>query len=543
MRKLSTLLALVLALSLAVIPALAEQADPFGKYDPAITVHFVRDTDDTLDANYFSQFPDKTMTDNLWTDLYRDELGIIVEYDWIVKGGDEYDQKLNIALATGEIPEFVSLEKPLQVKQLAEAGLIMPLDDVYEQYASELTKSVLMETGTAPFDAATIDGKLYALPEVDSTLMLADVIWIRTDWLEQLGLAEPKTMDELVAVMEAFCAADFDGNGVNDTIGMGIAKDLWAGLFGLRGFFNAYESYPTIWVEDENGQLVYGSTLPSTKDALAKLNEMHQKGLLDPEFGVKDGGKVAEATTAGKCGILYGAQWNSIYPLQSSYDLSGAQWKAIPIVSATGAPVKAQTAVGTVGWVVARADCEHPEALVKLFNMFLEKNWGETNENGVYYAPLDSESIWKLSPVVPTKPDKNIDAYMALEEARKTGDYSNVTGEAYSILKKLEAFEAGSEEGFAMWGWERIYGHGGAYGVLADYQEAGLLQNEMFVGAPTDTMTERMSTIEALQDEVFTKIILGEAPVDDFDKFVQDFYALGGTEITAEVNEWYQSVK
>lgn len=542
MRKLSLLLTLVLALSLAVVPAMAEQADPFGKYDPAITVHFVRDTDDTLDANYFSQFPDKTMTDNLWTDLYRDELGIIVEYDWIVKGGDEYDQKLNIALATGDIPEFVSVT-PLQVKQLAEAGLIMPLDDVYEQYASDLTKSVLMETGTAPFDAATIDGKLYALPEVDSTLMLADIIWIRADWLEQLGLPEPKTMDELVSTMEAFCAADFDGNGVNDTIGMGIAKDLWAGLFGLRGFFNAYESYPTIWVEDENGQLVYGSTLPATKDALAKLNEMYQKGLIDPEFGVKDSGKVAEATTAGKCGILYGAQWNSIYPLQSSYDLSGANWKAIPIVSATGAPVKAQTDVGTVGWVVARADCEHPEALVKLFNMFLEKNWGETNENGVYYAPLDSESIWKLSPVVPTKPDKNIDAYMALEEARKTGDYSNVTGEAYSILKKLEAFEAGSKEGFAMWGWERIYGHGGAYGVLADYQEAGLLQNEMFVGAPTDTMTERMSTIEALQDEVFTKIILGEAPVDDFDKFVQDFYALGGTEITAEVNEWYQSVK
>jgi len=31
--------------------------------------------------------------------------------------------------------------------------------------------------------------------------------------------------------------------------------------------------------------------------------------------------------------------------------------------------------------------------------------------------------------------------------------------------------------------------------------------------------------------------------VDDFDKFVEDFYKLGGTEITAEVNEWYQSVK
>ncbi len=543
MRKLSSLLIMLLVLSLAIVPAMAEEnPDPFGKYDPPITVRFVRDTDDTLDANFFSQYPDKTMTDNLWTDLYRDELGIIIEYDWIVKGGDEYDQKLNIALATGDIPEFVSVTA-LQVKQLAEAGLIQPLDEVYEKYAAPLTKEIMLETGTAPFDAATIDGKLYALPEVDSTLMLADIIWIRADWLEKLELAEPTTMDELIAVMEAFCAADFDGNGVNDTVGMGIAKDLWGGLFGMRGFFNAYESYPTIWVEDENGQLVYGSTLPTTKDALAKLHEMYEKGLIDPEFGIKDGGKVAEATTNDKCGILYGAQWNSIYPLQSSYDLTGANWKAIPIVSATGAPVKAQTSVGVTGWVVCREDVKHPEALVKLFNMFLEKNWGETNENGVYYAPLDSESIWKLSPVVPTKPDKNIEAFLALEEARATGDTSKVTGEGYSILKKLEAFESGSDEGFAMWGWERIYGADGAYGVLVDYQNAGLLQDNMFVGAPTETMTERMSTLDALQDEVFTKIILGEASIDEFDKYVSDFYTLGGTEITAEVNEWYASVK
>ena len=132
MRKLSSLLVMLLVLSMVFVPAMAEEADPFGKYDPPITVHFVRDTDDTLDANFFSQYPDKTMTDNLWTDLYRDELGIIVEYDWIVKGGDEYDQKLNIALATGDIPEFVSLTA-LQVKQLAEGVMDGMISGLKEQ--------------------------------------------------------------------------------------------------------------------------------------------------------------------------------------------------------------------------------------------------------------------------------------------------------------------------------------------------------------------------------------------------------------------------
>lgn len=542
MKKMASLLALILAVSLLFVGAVAEEGDPFGRYDETVVVRFVRDTDDTLDANFFSQYPDKTMTDNLWTDLYKELLNVEVAYDWIVKSGDEYDQKINITIAVGDIPEFVTVDT-LQVKQLAEAGLIMPLEDIYEQYATDFTKQVMLETGTSPFDAATIDGHLYALPNVDSTLMLADLIWIRTDWLKALNMEPPTTIDELIKIAEAFCKADFDGNGVDDTIGIGICKDLWGGLFGMRGFFNGFDSYPEIWVEDENGKLVYGSTLPGTRDALATLHDMYLKGLIDPEFGIKDSGKVAEATTSGKCGIQIGAQWNSIYPLQSCVDLNrDAQWQAFSIVSGTGKPIKAQTAVGTTGWTVVRSDVKHPEALVKMFNVFIDKNWGPNNENGVYYAPLDSESIWKLSPVVPTKPDKNIEAFLALEEYRATGDMTNVTGEAYSIFKKLEAFESGSEEGFALWGWERIYGAEGAYGVLADYQEAGILQNNMFVGAPTETMTSRMSTLQDLQDETFIKIILGESDISAFDQFVSDFYTLGGTDITNEVNEWYASL-
>ena len=181
MKKLCLILALMLAVSALAPCALAEdKPDPFGKYDEPVTVHFVRSTDDTLDANYFSQHPDKTMTDNLWCDLYRDTLNVIVDYDWIVKGGDEYDQKLNIALGVGDIPEFVNVNT-LQLKQLAEADLIMPLEDIYEAYASDFTKEIMLETGTSPFNAATINGHLYGLPNVDSTLMIADLLWIRTD--------------------------------------------------------------------------------------------------------------------------------------------------------------------------------------------------------------------------------------------------------------------------------------------------------------------------------------------------------------------------
>lgn len=155
MKKLCSVLALALVLCMLCSCALANEQ----KYDAPVTVHFVRSTDDTLDANYFSQHPDKTMTDNLWCDLYRDELNINVEYDWIVKSGEEYDTKLAAELAIGDIPEFVNVTA-LQVKQLYEAGLIMPLEDIYNEYATEQTKNVMLETGTSPFDAVTFDGHL-----------------------------------------------------------------------------------------------------------------------------------------------------------------------------------------------------------------------------------------------------------------------------------------------------------------------------------------------------------------------------------------------
>ena len=540
MRRLCIALTVLLAL-LTPAPSLGE-FDPFGKYDPPITVHFVRSTDDTLEANYFSQHPDKSMTDNLWLDLYRDALGIDVVYDWIVKYGEEYDQKLNITLASGEIPEFTNVST-VQLKNLAEAGLILPLEDIYETYAAPFTREVMEAEGTSPFDAATIDGHLYGLPNVDGTINQPHLLWIRTDWLDALGLQPPATMDELMDVMEAFVEADFDGNGEDDTVGLAFSRELWANFAGLQGFFNGFGAYPGIWVE-QDGELVYGSTLPGCREALEQLSEMYALGWIDPEFALKDSNKVARSTTESKCGVVYGQQWNSIWPLQSSYDRDRAhtQWQAFPIVGADGIAPKAQTAVATTSWTVVRRDVEHPEALVKLFNLFIEKCWGETNENDVYYAPLDSESIWKLSPVTPTNPNKNIDAFEQLEEYRRTGDASVVTGEGRSILAKLERYASGSDDGFALWGWERIYGADGAFGVLRDYRDADMLQDNLFVGAPTETMAERMDTIRLLQDETFTKIIMGESPIEAFDQFVEDFYSLGGDRITEEVNAWYRAL-
>lgn len=49
-----------------------------------------------------------------------------------------------------------------------------------------------------------------------------DVLWLRKDWLDNLGLEVPKTMEDLEKVLTAFVEEDPDGNGVDDTTGLTV---------------------------------------------------------------------------------------------------------------------------------------------------------------------------------------------------------------------------------------------------------------------------------------------------------------------------------
>ncbi|MDQ0113711.1 extracellular solute-binding protein [Paenibacillus harenae] len=516
------------------------QADsgPLSKYDPPIELSFVRESGGV--ESILEKLPNETIEDNRWTQLYEEELGIKIKYDWLVKGNDQYQQKLNVTLASGEIPDVIAVNA-IQLKQLTESGLIEDLTEAYDKYATPLTKDILSSEGTGPFDAATFDGKLMGIPQVLSSVDSAHYLWIRTDWLEKLKLDPPKSMADVLAISKAFAQDDPDGNNKKDTFGLGITKDLWGGAMALEGFFAGYNAFPNMWTEDANGKLVYGGIQPEMKEALLALQSMLKDGQIDKEFGIKDGGKVSEQFAAGKIGIQYGEQWNSLWPLQANVDNDpNAQWQAFPLVDLAGGATKVPAKFSTFTFFAVKKGVKHPEAVVKLFNMHLERNWGETADFEKYYMPPEAEGVWKLSPVTPAPPLKNLNAFHDIQAA--AGDNSKLKDEAKSIKAKLDEYASGTSEGRAMWGWERIYGPQGVYSVQDQYAKNNQFLMERFVGAPTETMIERKSTLDKLQNETIINIILGQ-PIEAFDKFVEDWKKLGGDAITTEVNDWYANKK
>jgi len=55
------------------------------------------------------------------------------------------------------------------------------------------------------------------------------------------------------------------------------------------------------------------------------------------------------------------------------------------------------------------------------------------------------------------------------------------------------------------------------------------------------TAVEKQADLNKLRNEVFVQIVMGKLPLEEFDRFVEQWLDMGGRQITEEVNEWYKS--
>ncbi|SFI76555.1 putative aldouronate transport system substrate-binding protein [Paenibacillus sp. UNC496MF] len=519
----------------------AAEADPYlGKYDPPITLTSVRIINDT-----FKFMEGQTIDNNMWTKALEDKLGIKIKYDWVVSGdqpGGQGEQKMNVSIASGDLPEVIPVNAK-QLQQLQDAGELEDLTAVYDKYASPFLKEILNQDGPAALSSATFGGKLMAIPNTGSSMDGAAMIWIRTDWLQKLGLEPPKTMADVLKISDAFTNQDPDGDGKKNTYGIAMNKDLYGGFADITGLLNGFHAYPKQWIKDASGNLVYGSVQPEMKQALGALQELYKKGQIDKEFGVKDGGKEAELTTSGKIGMEFGQMWNPLFPLvDNKKNDPNAQWQSFPLVSNDDQPVTPQVGFSTGQYFAVKKGAEHPEAVVKAMNLFVETGWGETTTPENYAAYFTSEGFekFKMMPFQAWPSRKNLDIYLHITAAIDSKDTSKLNAEEQDNYGKIAAFLDGSSKDPLGWAYERIFAKEGSFKVIDGYVSGNLLQMTEFYGAPTPAMVEKDSNLQKREIETFTKIIMGDS-LDNFDKFVTEWKKLGGDQIAQEVNDWAKS--
>jgi len=79
---------------------------------------------------------------------------------------------------------------------------------------------------------------------------------------------------------------------------------------------------------------------------------------------------------------------------------------------------------------------------------------------------------------------------------------------------------------------------GGSYPVLDYHLETGTWMLDAFYGAALQSMVEYQAEVNRIFDEMVVKIIIGDEPLDSFDKYVDQMMKAGLEKITADVNEW-----
>ncbi|MFV0341903.1 MAG: extracellular solute-binding protein [Anaerocolumna sp.] len=495
-----------------------------------VSMSFARTTDASVESNIFAQV-NENWEDNRWNKLYKDELGVDVVYKWVATTAEQGTQKLNGAIASGDIPDVCQVDKTT-MKQMAEAGLIIDIAPYFEKYASDRLKKLIADAGTKSIEAATFDGVQYGFPFVDCDLERADMLWLRQDWLDQSGLKAPESIDDLEAVMTAFQKIAGDG-----AIGMRVGNTA-----NLPGFFNAYGVYPGAWTKTADGTLQYGKSMETMKEPLTKLADWYSKGLIDKEFYVKDDTAANERLVNSKCGVVYAWHAYGLWPLQDSVTADpNADWKPYSIVpSKAGDTVSPGISLATTSWYVVSANCKNPEKFIEMMNLYCEKSFGDSKEDYAEYINPggDMEGLWRLSPVTINTPNKNQITTEKVIKAMEDGNTDDMNGEETNMYNFCKAFVDGDR---SLWGWNVEFNQGGSQDVLIGYQKAGNLVYDEFYGAPTSSMSRSMTTIESILDEAIIKIISGQMSVDDYDKAIADWKAAGGEQITKEVNEWYST--
>ncbi|ASA25435.1 extracellular solute-binding protein [Paenibacillus donghaensis] len=472
------------------------------------------------------KLPDgSTVEDNELTRYFSEKLNVKYENAWqATNSGDAYRQKVSLSLTGGDLPDVMVVDKQ-QLVQLVNADMLEDLTAVYENYVSPNLKAAYDSTNGYSLNSATFDGKLRAFPNVSPGADAENLLWVRQDWLDELGLTAPKTLDDIIAVTKVFQ----DKKGASGILGTQQIVNVGTSQYGFDTIFSSFGAYPELWMRDEQGKAAYGSVQPQMKEALAKLQSMVKEGLIDPEFAVKKPEQATELVVNGQAGIFFGPWWLPFSPLNDAVSQdSKAEWTAY--LAPAGPEGKLNTHMGAASssYLVVRKGYEHPEAVLKTLNLQFDVD--QLQGEGIVDQDPYQWINMPFSLLLSNYDDKEKKALAVQAVIDGSAAADTLQGEAKQIYESYLKDKETPKKDMAAWSQRHAFLTGAL--VLAGdgvHQEQGVFYDQ------TDTMRGKWANLQKLEDETMLKIIMGSESVDYFDSFVEKWKSQGGDQITEEV--------
>lgn len=540
---------------IAVVTSLLLTATACSSQDAASEASSERDTIQVSVGRQTLQnvtFPDgDTYEDNAYIRMAENKLNIDIT-DEFEAYGDDYDRQVSLALSAGDIPDMMKVATLDEVQELYENDLIADLTGVYEEYASDYLKSVYDSYEGRAMENVTFDGMMMALPGTNTDAG-PSIVWIRSDWMEQLGMNIDEDQDGCITIEDVeMIAKEFmakNPENAENVVGVAFAPWLTSGdpdgTFSMNSIAYALGAFPKTWME-KDGHVTYGSITGEMKQALAVAAGWFQDGILDPQVGTRTWDDITALLANGQCGITFGTwhipDWllNNVYALNNN-----ATFEAYTLADADG-KVNCKHNNATNGYIVVSKDFEHPEIAIQIANLFYDElvNSKELLEeypevasyvaNGVDGSsrPFNIE-VNSYTSLLDDYGDleKCLNGEIAVEKVKTSEQRSNAT----SISGYLEGNEDAT-------GWSKYHSRSKGLELIQT-----LTENDRFswltpiFPQTTPTMETNLANLEKLEEETFIKIVTGDIDVESgFEQFVTDWNKQGGEQIISEIAEQLQ---
>lgn len=421
---------------------------------------------------------------------------------------NQVKEALNMLLASGDLPDMIEYawgsDFPGGGQKAIDDGYILKLNDAIDKYAPNL-KKYLKDHPEVDKQIKTDDGSYYVFPFIrgDNVLKTYQGPIIRKDWLDELGLPVPTTIDEWYTALKAFkekkgVAAPLTFLGTPTTL-FGLDGGAFVGAFGvIKNFYL------------DNGEVKYGPMEPGYKEFLATFHKWYEEGLIDKNIATVDTKTMDSNMTSERSGA---SVWNSgsgigkWTPLLKEKNEKAQLVPApYPVLKKGDKPMFGQKDFSYVpiGSVAISANSKNVEAAVRMLD------YGYSDEGHMFFNFGTEGTSYKLdkdypkyTDVVMNNPDKLAPAQALALYAR--GGYN---GPFVQDKRYIEQYYRMSEQKDAIQIWSQT--------------DAEKYRVPPITPSPDESteLATIMNDVNTLVDEMSLKIILGLVPVDSYDSYV-----------------------
>lgn len=513
---------------------------PFGAYPETIEYTLGKMTS----VNNSNMPENDTYTDNAYTRYIKSVINV-QNVDVFEANDSQYDTNVSMVISMGSLPDIMVVSSQDEVEQLVGAGLIEDLTESYNNCISDRIRKMYESYGDSLKDMVTYDGKIMALPETNITDG-PNLVWLRKDWMDKLGLSEPHTIDDVVNIVKHFISEDPGNNGEDasgkpNTVGLAVDTDVtgecgYSSEFLLDIIFACFGAYPKQWIMNDDGEIVYGSVTDEAKEALSYINSLYNQGVIDNDFLLRTSTNICELIENGLCGSFFGPWWAPNNPLANAVSRNpDANWQPYLIATDSDGTTSYHSQNPCYKYVVVRKGYEHPEIAAKMISVMFDK---------VRFDCTDSEEFknyYQLNVEPTARPlSINVDYNNALSICYRNIDATISGRKNPDSLELLERsfYDACSEyiknANKTSTQWAAYMSRIKACSLIA--QDNIKVVDSLYFKT-TDTMKSHWWRLKAKEKEAYLKIISGEEDISYFDTFVKEWNEQGGQIITSEVSE------